>query len=624
MPVRLDESATRMQASEHGTKLGTNLSIDSGTAGFNRIADAALEFNQRYWRFVVVAMLVLLHVAALRGPADGWARALLLAHLGLLLIWQPFVRGQYQVTATQLALIGLGAATVTLWLNAWLLVFWVVVLAGLIGGKVFLHQARWQRRFYLLVLVYLIALLAVELLPGIAPSRGITEEARATAQYGLPALFLVMAMLPTERDAAEAPQAIDFFYSIFLMLLLGLVILGSFAFMTLGRTSYLEALTYTVFLIAAGVFLIGLAWNPYAGFAGLNVFFSRYVFSIGLPVEKWLYFLAELSQAESRPERFLAEGIAGLTRLTWVSGAAWQAAHDHGEHGEASEFAVDYDNSEVSLVIYSRYRTSPALHWHLRLLGQLLGEFYIAKLREQKLQQQSYLLAVHETGARLTHDVKNLLQSLNALCSAAEHNRGADSPELQALIRRQLPVIAQRLSATLDKLQRPRTDAEQIVAADVWWAALKAQYESRGVEFSGQRATEGLMLPRSLAESVADNLLQNALAKRQGDPAVRVRATLACDTRLEFRVIDSGMAVPPDIERQLMRAPLRSAGGLGIGLYQVARQAEASGYALKLEVNRDGEVCFAFTGPKGLPASGEVLEAGARAQGSTPAAIILP
>ena len=37
--------------------------------------------------------------------------------------------------------------------------------------------------------------------------------------------------------------------------------------------------------------------------------------------------------------------------------------------------------------MYSRFRISPALHWHLHLLGQLLGEFYIAKLREEQLRQ---------------------------------------------------------------------------------------------------------------------------------------------------------------------------------------------------------------------------------------------
>ena len=49
----------------------------------NRLALFALGVSQRYWRFVVVAMLVLLHVVALRGVADVWARPLLLAHLGL-------------------------------------------------------------------------------------------------------------------------------------------------------------------------------------------------------------------------------------------------------------------------------------------------------------------------------------------------------------------------------------------------------------------------------------------------------------------------------------------------------------------------------------------------------------
>ena len=45
---------------------------------------------------------------------------------------------------------------------------------------------------------------------------------------------------------------------------------------------------------------------------------------------------------------------------------------------------------------------------------------------------------------------------------------------------------------------------------------------------------------------------------------------------------------------QLLRAPVRSDTGLGIGLYQAARQADAAGYALRLEANRDGEVCFAL------------------------------
>ena len=562
-----------------------------------RIANAALGFSQRYGRFVVIAMLVLLHVAALRGVADNWARSLLLAHLGLLLLWQPFLRGQHQVSATQLGFIALGAVAVMLWLSAWLLVFWVCVLAGLVGGKVFLHQARWQRRYYLVVLVYLLALLAIVILPEIAPRKEVSSEMRTTAEYVLPLLFAVMALLPTEPDPPEALQVIDFFYSVFLMLVLGMVILGSFTFMTLGRTSYLEALTYTVFLIAGTVFIIGMAWNPHTGFSGLNVFFSRYLFSIGLPVEKWLYFLAELSRVESRPDRFLAESIVGLAQLPWVAGAQWRTESDGGEHGRKTPFSVEFENSEISLIIYSRYRTSPALHWHLHLLGQLLGEFHMAKQREQKLQQQSYLQAVHETGARMTHDIKNLLQSLNVLVSVAAQESGRDySPELQSLIRRQLPVIAQRLSSTLEKLQRPQVDSEQFIAVDTWWENLKRQYQSQGVAFEERSVRPDVTLPRSLADSVADNLIQNALAKRQFDPGVAIRASLDCSGSVDFRVCDTGAAIPADLEKQILRAPVRSNSGLGIGLYQAARHADANGFALSLASNRDGDVCFALSG----------------------------
>ena len=560
----------------------------------SRLASATWSFSQRHWRFVVIAMLALLHVAVLRGTADDWARALLLAHLGLILIWQPFLRGEHRVSLTQAAFIALGAVAVMFWISWWLLAFWVVVLAGIIGGKVFLHQARWQRRCYLVVLVYLLALLAVVILPQIAPSGGIAPEIRAAAEYGLPLLLLAVAFMPAEREAPEAPQVIDFFYSIFLMLVLGMVILGSFTFMTLGRIPYLEALTKTMFLIAATIFVLGLAWNPRTGYAGLNVFFSRYLFSIGLPVEKWLHFLAELSHVEAWPERFLTEGVAGLSRLPWIAGASWSAGGRRGETGARTDHAVRYESRDLDLTVFSRYRTSPALQWHMHLLGQLLGEFYSAKLREQSLRHASYLQAVHETGARLTHDVKNLLQSLNVLCSAAAQD---DSPELQALIRRQLPVITQRLSATLDKLRRPGVEESPQVPLGEWWDALTRQYQGQNVEFTVAALDPDLPVPKVLFDSVADNLLQNALAKRTGGQDIGIRACVNCENGPELRVLDTGRAVPPEVARQLLRVPVRSMGGLGIGLYQAARHAESSGFALTLVENRDGAVCFALSKP---------------------------
>jgi len=565
-----------------------------------RLANLTWSFSQRYWRLVVVAMLALLHVAVFRGVADPWARALLLAHLGLLLLWQPLLRAEQRVSPLQGLILALVATGVMLWLDWWLLAFWVVVLAGLVGGKVYQQHARWQRRCYLVVLVYLLALLAIAILPEIAPRREIDPEIRAYAEYVLPVAFVLIALFPAEPEPGEVAHIIDFFYSLFLMLLLVVVILGSFTFMTLRRTPYLEALTYTVFITAGAVLLVALAWNPRSG-GGLGVFFARYLFSIGLPVEKWLHFLAELSQVETRPERLLGEAVAALVRLPSVAGVRWRAGEASGEQGSRSPHPVDYASSELELTIFSRYRLGPALRWHLHLLGQLLGEFHVAKLREEKLRQASYLQAVHETGARMTHDIKNLLQSLSVLTSVAARGEqeGRDPARLQALLRRQLPLIERRLAETLAKFQRPQADGETYVAADAWWEALARQYRGEGVEFESRPPARGMRLPRSLFDTVSDNLVRNALAKRADDAGLRVRVTLECAERITLRVCDSGAAVPPEVVATLLRAPVSSRSGLGIGLYQAARHAEASGCRLELETNRDGEVCFALVSPPG-------------------------
>jgi signal transduction histidine kinase len=562
---------------------------------YARLANSAWSLSQRYWRVVVVAMLALLHVAVFRGVADPWARALLLAHLGLLLLWQPFLRAEQRVSPTQGAILALVASAVMLRLDWWFLAFWVVVLAGLVGGKVYQQHARWQRRCYLVVLGYLLALLAVAILPEIAPRREIDAATRNYAEYLLPVAFVLIALFPAEPDAAEAPHLIDFFYSVFLMLLLVVVVLGSFTFMTVARTPYLEALTYTIFLTAGGMLLVALAWNPRSG-GGLGVFFARYLFSIGLPVEKWLHFLAELQRSEVKPERFLAEAGAALARLPSVAGVRWRAGEDDGEQGIATPHAVEHLSGDLKLTIYSRYRLGPALQWHLGLLAQILGEFYVAKLREAQLRQASYVQAVHETGARLTHDMKNLLQSLSVLCSVASRDDGRDPAEVQALLRRQLPLMERRLAETLAKFQRPQ-EAESFIAAGAWWEALARQYRGEGVEFEPAAATPGARLPRSLFDSVADNLIRNALAKRAGDETVRVSVRLDGGARVALRVRDSGAAIPADVASALLRAPVASKSGLGIGLYQAARQAEGAGYVLSLEANRDGEVCFLLAGP---------------------------
>ncbi|HEY5291646.1 MAG TPA: hypothetical protein VIJ43_04965, partial [Burkholderiales bacterium] len=256
---------------------------------------------------------------------------------------------------------------------------------------------------------------------------------------------------------------------------------------------------------------------------------------------------------------------------------------------------VEYADQELQLRVYTRYNLSPALTWHFHLLGQMLGEYYTAKLREQKLQQQSYLQAVYETGARMTHDVKNLLQSLNVLCAAAERE-GGGSDELQALMRRQLPVITQRLQQTLDKLRRPAIDDSRLVQVRTWWRNLQRSYGGQNIEFREGEIRDQASLPQELFDSAADNLIQNAIGKRklQGDFAISV--SFACGDVARLEVCDAGHAIAAQTAAEVLRGPVPSESGLGIGLYQVARHAEFSGYSLTLAHNADGKVSFVLSG----------------------------
>ena len=553
----------------------------------------------RFWRGLFLLMLVVLHFAALRGAEDFWARALMLAHFGLFIIWQPFMRGEERLTLVQSGGIIAISAGILAYLNWWILGLWVSVFAGIVGGKVFLFQAPWLRRFYLVVLAYLVALLLVWIIPNAFFGAALPGDLPSLAQYGLPVLFVVMALIPVEADATESPQIIDFFYATLIFLLLVVLMLGSLAFMTVGKLDYGAALSASMLVIASVLLLLSLAWNPRAGFAGLSMYFSRYLLSIGLPFEQWLHFLAELSQLETRPERFLKEACAGLGRLQWVSGGFWRTAGASEDFGTPSRNSVEYTNQELHIRVFTRHALSPSLIWHFHLLGQLLGEFYIAKLREQRLQQQSYVQAVHETGARMTHEVKNLLQSLNVLCSAAEREPGDDAAGFGALIRRQLPVIAHRLQQTIDKLQKPQADTGRFVRAKQWWEGLRRGYQDRGVEFVLEELKETVLLPKDLFDSAADNMLQNALRKRKLDDAVAVRARFRCAEEIEFSVSDSGAPVAAEVLKSLMRGPVSSESGYGIGLYQTARLAEMSGFALELARNEPGDVCFALKSAPG-------------------------
>ena len=544
-------------------------------------------------------MLLALHASLAFGIDEWWSRAFLLAHFGFFLLWQPVWLGERKLNALQgFVVVGVGLLFVV-WSTWWLMAIWIALLFALIGGNVAGGRRGAQRAVGFIAAFYLLAVLLMWIVPHLFDGERFPPVVTLIVRFGLPLLLLALLPIKVDADRASEPMAVDLLYSVLLFLLVTALVLGSFVLKVVSSGDYPSALAQTLFVIALVLLGLSWLWNPHGGFSGVKYLVSRYFLTIGLPFEVWMRNLAEHAEREQQPSRFLTLALEDMANLPWVAGVGWRTAQAEGQVGTRSKFHAEFALQELDLDIYTHWSLSPALTVHLKLLAQLLGYFYEGKRREQQQRQNAYHQAIFETGARLTHDVKNLLQSLKSLCSAVEHSNGHEPEKLQALMQRQLPQIALRLQATLDKLQAPSQLPIEMVDAVAWWDELKQRYAHRNVEFTlGSEKLQG-ELPGDLFSSVAENLIQNALYKANSEPGLRISATLVSgDARHSLKVCDNGTAIRRSILDSLFSGPVKSHNGLGIGLYQAAKQAERLGYRLVIAGNENGKVCFELA-PRG-------------------------
>lgn len=538
-------------------------------------------------------MLLTLHGAVAWEPTEWWARGLLLAHFGLFLIWQPVWRGERQIPLTRALMVLCLGAFFAVSANWWLIATWMAMLFGLIGGGVPGTVGRSDRFVAILAAVYLVTILLMWVVPQLFITYAIVPGVSVFVRYGLPLLPLVILVIPKGERQSGAPVIVDLFYSVVLFLLVVALVLGSFVIQEVSHGQYLLGLAQALMVIA--LLLVGLSWlwNPRGGFGGIGTLLSRYLLGMGLPFEQRMRRLADLAQTETRPEQFLRDALADMLELPWVTGFGWTSAWSSGTVGKEAAHDEHYETDSLRITVYASQPFSPAVLLHLKLLMQMVGHFYEAQRREQLRRQSAYSQAIYETGARLTHDVKNLLQSLRSICAAAEMRGADDDTAFRALVQRQLPQIAQRLGSALDKLKSPATSAVSEVDALIWWQGLQTRYAGRGINFRDPGALNDMRLPAELFDSTVVTLIENALYKTAEDAALKVTVTLLAGPRL--RVCDTGMPVQSDIIDQILMMPVESASGLGVGLFQAAKFAEQSGYALTLADNRIGNVCFELT-----------------------------
>lgn len=540
------------------------------------------------------ASLGILHLGLLQGIDEPIGRTLILAHLGIFLIWQPVVRGAHRMTARDMLGMCVAILVFLVTLSWGTLALWMMVLAGVIGGGAFVELTPRARLPYQLAVAYLVSSLFVIVLPRLVP----TPVAEAQLFWwlslsALPLLVLVILLLPRGEAPRDRRGAIDFLSAMLLFFVLAVTTLGALVFMWLAHLPYLVAILTAMFAMAAVLLVMAWAWHPRIGGPQLGAQLTRRILSAGMSFEEWLHGVAALSLTGQGPAQFLAQAAARMVEFPGVRGGRWEIDEGQGEFGECDGVERVIAQEGLSMRLFLQRAPSPALLWHLNLMVRVLAEFCHEKRHAHELEVLSYVRAVHETGARLTHDVKNLLQSLNALCVAATRP-DVDADTLRALIERQLPVVTQRLALTLDKLRRPTAETQEMQPATQWWHDLCARHVGLSDQFSAAAALDDVLVPAAVFHAAADNLITNALGKQIVHNDLRFSLRLGADDQRQpwLEVTDTGEPVPPDQAGQLLKAPVASESGLGMGLYQVARQAEVAGFCLRLVQNRPGSVRF--------------------------------
>ena len=128
-------------------------------------------------------------------------------------------------------------------------------------------------------------------------------------------------------------------------------------------------------------------------------------------------------------------------------------------------------------------------------------------MREMSLSHQAHMKAIHETGARLTHDIKNLVQSLTLMITTA--NTLPPSEASDQLFKRNLEVITERLQKTLTKLKNPDLDQETFIPLSAWWQNITEQYTAKDIELIKNIDTD-FEIPSEAFTNMLDNLHDNA------------------------------------------------------------------------------------------------------------------
>lgn len=549
-------------------------------------------FSPRWQTLFLGLALIFLHASGAWIDHPLFARVFLALHGGFWLAWLLTWQNRKPMGRIRqgLGLAGLLALVATA--HPWTLLAWKLALLSVHAGKSSDHPT--ERTVNLLAVFFVGADVLLFDWPGIAGLA--TWDAQITPWIHAGLLFIPSLLLfipPPRQEPGQRSDRLEFSRGMITMLAVMCVGLALFVLQAHGHWPYPVALGISLTGVMAWIAFISMFWLASGHFEGFVQLWSPHLLNIGASFEQWLAGLSQPGNYKQlTPEQFLYSGLEQLLTVPWITGVAWQAPHGRGMLGIEDKYQTLFTVQSIEATIFSRHRLHGPRHAHVKLLLQLLEYFHQSKRREEAFAEQAHLQAIHETGAKLTHDIKNLLQSLHAITSAIETAQPERFGDTQRLLQGQLPHLTQRLKRTLDKLKQPEQSDYDMVAARIWWDNLQARYRKRDIAFEG-RLMWNVNVPEEVFDNVVENLLENALNKRRREPGLHVQVTLSVtEKQLKLTVCDDGNPIPSDVHKQLLSQPVQSRDGFGIGLYQAAKQTIHSGFRLSVSHNEKRKVCF--------------------------------
>jgi hypothetical protein len=508
---------------------------------------------------------------------------------GLFLLWQPLWSKEARVKKLPVAVIGILFFLITYFFPDESLVFVGLILSGLIGSRL-LGQTAF-RSFDLFALLIVTIEMAIGLIP------------ETFQQIRLPALFsdymqtivLVLVLLfyfaPNPDYQKQARSQVDLMHGLLAATLIFIVLLGGIVINLLYGVDYLDGLLLTVFIVVTLTIGISWFWNPGIGYSGIGVLWNRYAMTIGGPFETWINTLTTLIEERYlSPSEYLEAACDHLVENDWLNAIEWQFENFRISAGEKTGPWLEHRLDEkLTVLLYFKADPGTALEQHTILLIRMAYQFYLAKLNQEKMRAQEHFATIHHTGARLTHDIKNILQSIKTSLDILDMDD--DNTQSQKLLQTNLQQIGTRLESTLNKLRAPRLNTQvNLVDCHQWMERIGKQHNAnKRIRFHAD-IENNITLPVDLFDSVAENLINNAL-KKSPQTQVDLRLLSSNDIIL-LSICDDGDAIASEIENSLFAQPVSSGSGMGIGLYQAAIMAHAFQYELELSQNEKGRVCF--------------------------------